>query len=399
MSNEDEDFCHYFTYLWLCYEQFWDSKDEYPEERAKLEEIFDEKSQQARRELIQLQKNEIHLSARLKQLQENDSPLVIEENENKVLESDVKKFVEYMREALEPRILQLETGVESFRKESERFEERIQRLLREKKVLQEQVDAQNVSANDFEQMSRQREILAEQLKQIMTRLQDYSTANSHMEVSLSNKQSRVEDDLKDLSDKCRELGMFPYNLPDGGQLFDFDIVAGNASTMLSKGLDLRIDLRRRIAEKRDMLAAMYRESTSEKIKEQEEYDSTMEDVVEKREEVRTLETRLKSIKEQTDLVHAASKEESELQSEIEADSEMALTQLDQAGRNALDHAESRLQSATMQINLVRDRDEKLREELHQKYVTGLETILDLKTLVTKGLEALDEAANSFSKQV
>lgn len=398
MSNEDEDFCHYFTYLWLCYEQFWDSKDEYPEERAKLEKIFDEKSQQARRELIQLQKEEIHLTARLKQLQENDSPLVIEENENKVLESDVKKFVDYMRDALEPRMLQLETGVENVRRESEKYEERLQRLLRDREVLQEQVDAQNVSANDFEQMSRQRETLAEQFKQVMTRLQDYSSTNSHTEISLSNKQSRVEDDLKDLSDKCRDLAMFPYSLPDGGQLFDFDIVAGNTNTMLPKGLDLRIDLRRRIAEKRDRLALAYREATSEKIREQEEYDSTMEEVGEKREEVRTLETRLKSIKEQTDLVNAASKEESQMQSEIEADGEMALKQLDQAGRNTLDQAESRLQSAKMQINLVRDRDEKLREELHQKYVTGLETILDLKTLVTKGLEALDEAASSFSKQ-
>lgn len=392
MSDDDEDFCHYFPYLWLCYEQFWDSKDEYPEERAKLEEIFEEKSRQARRELEQLREEELQLSSRLKYLHENDSPLKVEEGENKVLESDVKKFVDYKREALEPRILQYETGVETFSRESGRHEERIERLQRERDGLQNQVDAQNVSSNEFEQMSRQREILADQLRTIMAKFQEQSSSNNHMEVSLSNKQSHVEDDLKDLADKCRDLGMFPFMLADGRQLFDFDVVAGNASTMLPMGLDLRVDLRRRISEKRDGLAARYREAVSAKIKDQEDFDAIMEEVEEKREEVARLETRLRSIKEQTDLAQAAGKEEARIQAEVEASNEMALAQVDQAGRSAVDQAESRLQSARLQINLVRDRDDQLREELHQDFVAGLETILSLKSLVTEGLKELEEAS-------
>jgi kinetochore protein NDC80 len=395
LSEDDEDFCHYFPYLWLCYEQFWDGQNEYPEEKARLEEIFEERAKQARQELEQLLEAERHLSARLKEFQASEPPLAVEETENAVLKSDVEKFLAYKEKVLEPRILQCETGAEEFRRESEKHEGRLHRLSRDRDILQEQVDAQNVSANDFEQMSRQREQLGELLKKVMARLQDQSSENSHTEISLSNKQSRVEDELKDLSDKCRELGMFPYTLPNGGQLFDFDIVAGNTSTMLPKGLDLRNDLRRRIAEKKEKLLSLYRKVTSEKIKDQEDFDVMMEDVGEKREETTKLERKVETVNEQTDSMKTSWKVESLDQAKVDADNDLTFAQMNQAGRNTLDLAEKRLQSAQMQITQVRDRDDEMREELVKEYTKGLETIFSLKTDVAEAFKLMEEA---ISKQ-
>jgi kinetochore protein NDC80 len=394
VSDEDDDTCHYFPYLWLCYEQFWESRDEYPEERERLEGIFDQKSKQAREELEQLRRDEEDLRARLEQLQENESPLQIEETEKTVLETDIAKFIEYREEALIPRIKHYDASLEALRKDIEKLEEKLQRFVRERDALQKQVDAQNVSINDFEQMSRQREILAEQLKQIMARLQEHSSTNGHLEIQLSNKQSRVEEELERLSDKCRELSMFPYILPDGNRLQDFVIVAGNTSTMLPEGLDLGRGLKGHLQIKREELGGLYKEVTGAKIKEQEEHDVVFEEVEEKREELIRLDVRLKSVKEKTDIVSAAGKEESRLQAELEASNEIAFEQIDQVSRNTLDQAESKLQSAKLQINMVRDRDEELREQLHQEYVAGLETILSLKQLVTEGLKSLEEATKT-----
>lgn len=392
VSTEDEDFLHYFPYLWHCYEQFWESKDEYPEEQAMLEHIFEEKSTRARQDLESMREGCMDVKARLDELLGNDSPLEVEMKEKTVLESDVKKFIEYRDTVLLPRIQQYRNVVDKLKADSVVHTELIRQRTQERDRLRKEVDAQDVSADDFESMSREREMLTKQLDDILAKLHDRSSANGHTEISLSNKQARVEDELKALSDQCREIDMFPFALQDGRQIYDFELVAGNVTTMLPKGLDIRHDVRRKITEKRDRLARQYRDVTGVKLKDQEKYDMLLEEVEENRETADKLEMRLRSVREQTELANAASKEENRIQAELEAKNEVALAQIDQAGRAAVDQAEVRVQGARMQLNLVRERETTLRRELHQDYVAGLETILSLKSAVTEGFKALQETA-------
>ncbi|MCO5549630.1 hypothetical protein L7F22_003103 [Adiantum nelumboides] len=397
VSAEDEDFCHYFPYLWRCYEQFWDSKDEYPEEEEKLERIFEEKSARTKKELDRMKEEWLDLEEKLKDLKENDSPLEVEEKEKAVLESDVKKFIEYRDAVLLPRIQQYNNVVEKLKADSAMHTDQIHQRTQERDRLRREVDAQEVTADDFETMSRERETLSKQLDDMMTKLHDRSSTNGHTEISLSNRQARVEDDLKTLSDQCREIDMFPFTLQDGRTIYDFEMAASNTSTLLPKGLDFRQDVKRKIGDKRDRFARQYRDLTGTKLKDQESYDLLLEEVEEKRESMDKLEMRLKSIREQTDMANAASKEENRIQAELEAKNGLAIAQIDQSGRMALDQAEARLQEARMQLTLVQERDTTLRKELHDEFVVGLENILSLKSAVSEGLKSLQETAMECSQ--
>lgn len=397
VSAEDEDFCHYFPYLWRCYEQFWDSKDEYPEEQAKLEKIFEDKSSRAQRDLDSMRQDLGQQESLLSDLLDNDSPLEVEMKEKAVLESDVKKFIEYRDTVLLPRIQQYRNAIEKLKADSKANVEQIQRRTRERDALRTEVDAQDVSADDFESMSRERESLSKQLEEVLTRLHDKSSSNGHMEISLSNKQARVEDELKALSDQCRDVELLPLTLPDGRQMFDFEVVAGNTATMLPKGLDIKHDLKRRINERRDLLSRSFRDVAGSKLAHQRAYDELLEEVEGQRDDADQLEMRVRSIREQTEVAAAASKEEARIHAELEAQNSVALAQLDQAGRAALDQAESRLHTAGLQLNLVRERDTALRKELHDEYVIGLETVLSLKSVASEGLKALQETAEACAQ--
>lgn len=398
LSSEDDDFCHYFPHLWYCYEQFWEGQDDFPKQWAELGIVFEEKTRHCEEETQALQEEEIRKSTALMTLKQTEPPLNFERNENEVLENDVKKFVEYIKVALQPRIKQFDNSINAHLRESEISEENIRKAKKEKSIYQEQVDAQNVSADDFEQMSREREHLAEETKLYMDRRQEHSTSNNYVEVSLSNMQSRAEEGLKNLSDNCRDVDILPLVLLNGARLYDFDIVAGNSETMLPKGLDLKGSLSRVAMEKRDAYGAKYRTMTHDKIREQEDYDLLLEEMDEYRDGLSQADTKLRSAKEQNDLAHATFKEESRLQDEGVANAEMALAQLEQSGRVNIDVAESRAQAARMQINLIRDQDQTLRREMHQRYVAGLETVLSLKSLVSEGLKSLEEAAINHSKK-
>lgn len=391
-----EDFCHYFPYLWRCYEQFWDSKDEYPEEQAKLEKIFEEKSSRAQQEVRAMREELASIEAKLVDLLENDSPLEIERKEKAVLESDVKKFVEYRDTVLLPRIQQYQNAVERLKADSKAHAEAIEQRTQERDALRREVDAQNVSADDFEHMSREREVLSKQLQDILARLHDKSSSNAHMEVSLSNRQARVEDELKGLSDQCREVDLLPIILPDGRPIYDFEIVAGNTSTLLPKGLDIGHDIKHRLTERRDGLIRAYRELATHRLQEQRVQDEMEEEVGNLREEVEQVNMRVQSAREQTELAAAANKEENRIHAELEAQNDMALAQMDQAGRAAVDQAETRLQSAKLQLDVVRERDRMARKSLHEDFVVGLETVLSLKSVVTEAMKGLQQTSEAAS---
>jgi SMC interacting uncharacterized protein involved in chromosome segregation len=391
VTTEDEDFCHYFPYLWRCYEQFWDSKDEYPEEQEQLEKIFEEKSENARAEVEQMQTELESLEERIREYEENESPLEIERKEKSVLESDVKKFIEYRDTVLLPRIQQYRNVVEKLKVDANTHTTLIEQRTQERDRLRKEVDAQDVSSDDFEAMSREREALARQVEEMSNKLLERSAANGHTEVSLSNKQARVEDELKELSDQYREVGLFPFTLSDGRQIFDFEMHAGNEKTMLPSGLDIGKDVKRSVIAQREAIVKQYRETASMKLREQEAYDLLLEEVEGQREEADKLEMRLTSIREQSELLNAASKEENKVQADLDARNELALAQIDQAGLAAVDQAEAKLQAARVELNLVRERDAELRRRLHEEYVAGLENILSLKSTVTDGLNLLDEA--------
>jgi kinetochore protein NDC80 len=398
VGEEDEDSCHYFPYLWLCYEQFWESKDEYPEERDQLEKIFVEKSKQAKAEYERRAREEEDLVAELKRLEENRSPIKIEEEEKEILENDISKFIRYREKVLLPRIKHHEANFDINRKEVDRLEERMQQCERERDELKKQVDAQNVSEDDFERMSRQKEELSDRLKQAMARLHEQSAANSRIEVTLSNKQLGVEKELKILSDNCRSLNLFPFTLSNGERVDDFVVVAGNTSTMLVEGLELDRGVKRKLIQKKEETSALYKEVTSKKIKDQEKYDVVMEDIDGIQEDLTTLATKHKSVKDQYEVAINIREEEARIDAETEASNDLALIQIEQASRQLLDQAELRYDSAKVQMNAVRDGDVELRDQIHREYAIGLETIFSLKTLVTEGLEKLSKATTSADGQ-
>lgn len=142
-------------------------------------------------------------------------------------------------------------------------------------ALQKQVNAQEISPDEFERMSTERDTLERQRLEVEALIAEEKNKGWNLELSLNQRQDALEKDVKAFNLLGAEVGLFPMTInPDGmeTELLELEIVHSNIETMLPKGVDMKKLIKPTILELKRKAVEEYQEISDRKEKDQAEFD-------------------------------------------------------------------------------------------------------------------------------
>jgi len=149
----------------------------------------------------------------------------------------------------------------------------------DKTDLQAQVDAQEISHEEFERMTTERDTLDKQKLDLETSESEESGRGWTLELKLSSKQDALEKEVKAFNALAAEVGLFPMTINADGvetELLELEIVHSNIDTMLQTGVDMKRVIKPEIADLRKRTTDKYRQVSDIKLKDQSEFEELVE---------------------------------------------------------------------------------------------------------------------------
>ncbi|EPQ32435.1 uncharacterized protein PFL1_00631 [Pseudozyma flocculosa PF-1] len=377
--DEDEDLQSlFFPYLWKCYDRFWENQDTYPEEFEELESCFERKNAAIEQELKQLQEEHEKLSAELAQYTGSATPLATEQRENEMLVGDVTKFKRYHDDVLVPKLERTKKANERLLDEIRETEVEIQTRRHEGQELQRQVDAQEMSAEEYERMATERDRLHKQLQDLAD-LNKKSTEDWYrLQLSFTNKQHAVEKRIRDFNPLAIKIKLFPLELASGRVLHELELSPGNPSTMLLPGIDVKGMLRPRVEVLRSHAASQYRDASNKRLHQQEKLEEINERVNTSKLELVEEETKLRTLREQADEAAKTSAMVTEQNANDQQRTELSINQADSSSRTVLNQAESRLGDLRLKADQLEEEVERKRSRMDDEMLTFVVLLSKMK---------------------
>lgn len=182
----------------------------------------------------------------------------------------------------------------------------LQKKEKERAVLQEQVDRQEMSSEDFERMTSERDKLHKQLADLAEATAKASNASWRLELAAGSKQNHVEGQLNEFNTRAHGVHLLPLELPSGDLLHELELAPANPETMLPPGIDIRGAVRPAIQHLRQGEAEKRKQLSDVCLSCQEDLDDLLETLERGRENVAGIEARLDAVKEQLDDANAVS---------------------------------------------------------------------------------------------
>jgi len=399
LQREEEDTDLFYRYLWRCYAKFWQGEDTFPEEYDELREIYDEKMEGIRAEEAELEKEVANMDAELAELAA-ESPLAHEQREDEVLQSDKAKFSKYNEEVLVPRLEKNAVTVERLKQSLVEAEDTRKKKQKEKDELQVQVDAQEMSAEEFERLSGEREHMHKQIIEVAKQSEVVTRTNWNIEIELQKRQNQVEKlmaTFNEIGDKTKFLPLAmrgassAANADEIQELDKLELVLANEDTLLPMGLDIKRDVKPAIQGLRHTTNATFKSVSDAKVALQEEEENLLETLATLQAEVRSEEGQLDALREQIDELTANSGLEMEMLAQDCARKERQLGAVESAGRIALREAELMHDAMVEELENARQAIKENKERLLADVYNALGELDKLQQRVHEGIERMEEA--------
>ena len=300
VDEDDDSHSLFFPYLWKCYDRFWENQDTYPEEFEELEAKFEQKNIAIEKEVRELQEEHDKLESELSAYVGHDTPLQAEEKENDMLKRDVSKFKIYHDDVLVPKLDRTRKANERLVEEIKETDWDIESRKQESVELQRQVDAQEMSAEEYERMASERDRLQKQLIQLGELNKKATEDWWRLQLNFTKKQADVEKRLRDFNPLATKIKLLPFENGSGETLYELELMPGNPATMLAPGVDVKGLLRPKVEVLRSSAAALYREASNRRLLQQEKLEEINEQVNTAKLELVEEETKLRTLREQGD---------------------------------------------------------------------------------------------------
>lgn len=337
----------FYPFLWHCYERFWEGDDQYPDEISKLEELFQRRNSSVRADVERLQLEVDAYKAELEGLQKTRSPLTAVQEENDMIKGDIVKFIKFRDDSILPKIDKLKLTISRLEENRVESTRDLENLRANNKSLSEQVASQEMSSEEFDRLSNERAALMAEKDRLEADTRERENQRYDLELANANMQQRLEERLKVFNPLATKAGLFPLKVrrSDGGPgeelLDEIDLTPGQAS-LLHPGLDLKGDVRSKIAEIRRRVDKAQRRAIEEKVERQEKYDELCERLHQVREQESEVRARLEAVKEAIDSITQLMEEETRAANNDQSHQDRKVEQAQQAGRRQLAEAEKRL---------------------------------------------------------
>ncbi|KAK0529180.1 kinetochore-associated Ndc80 complex subunit ndc80 [Tilletia horrida] len=400
--DDEEDNDLFYRYLWRCYSKFWQGEDTFPEEYDELRAIYDERMEGLRNEETALEKESAKLDVELLEL-EAESPLVHEQREDEILQSDKAKFSKYNEEVLATRLEKLAMTVEKLKQAVVDSVDELAAKEQERRSLQAQVDAQDMSAEEYERLHGERDHIIKQLAEIARQAQIVTKSNWQVEIDVQRRQSAVEalmSVFNEIGDRVKFLPLTmrrsassrnASNDDEEEELDKIELVPANEETLLPKGLDIKRDIKPAIQGLRQATNATFKSVTDAKIALQDEQENLLERLATLQAEIRSEQERLNTLRDQIEELTANSGVEMEMLAQDYARRERQLGAVESAGRVALQEANMTYEAMVDELENARQAIAENKQRQLSDVANALGELDRLQQRVHDGIERIEEA--------
>ncbi|KAK0545921.1 kinetochore-associated Ndc80 complex subunit ndc80 [Tilletia horrida] len=418
LQREDEDESEiFYRYLWRCYAKFWQNEDTFPEEYDELREIYDEKMEGLRREEAELENEIEKLDAELQEL-DGESPLEFERREDEVLKRDIVKFTKYNDDVLMPKLDRTAKNNERLKESLIDAAESLKEKEKERGVLQQQVDAQEMSAEEFERLSGERAHIQKQLQDIIGQMKVVTKTSWDIELENQNRQRAVESLMSSFNQIGDRVKFLPLTMSgsssssrnrtgrksrteemrtnngsedEESELDKLELVVANEDTLLPKGVDIRRGIKPAIQALRQATNVTFQKVTEDKIAAEDDEENLVEKLTAVEAERRLEQNRLVMLKDQIDELTSSSKVEMDMLAEDVARKERQLGMVETAGRVALQEANMTYDAMVDELETARYKIEENKQRLLTDVANALGELDRLQQRVHEGIERIEEA--------
>ncbi|KAK1232719.1 kinetochore-associated Ndc80 complex subunit ndc80 [Marasmius sp. AFHP31] len=380
-------------YYQECYLMWLDHVDEFVEANQQLEERYARKNERSQQELDSLTNQLFEAMTELKKLTDSPAPIAKEEDHNKTLNVDSEKMQRILQRYDAKRTKQMENIAEE-KNEIARLDQLLTSSKTELARLQKIVDEQNLSPEEVHRMNSDHENLQRNLEDLRQKKADIHRTVMKLEVTLTHATSRSEESLDQYMNLLSKLDLFPP-LPSPHE--DVDLVmelntAAQDVRQLLVGPDVRKVVKPVLNHVAESKRRQRAEVESERIKLDNDLDKMIMEFDTLEDEINQEESKVKSVNDEAESLHAASQQEGQQAAQQLARLERDLSDARTAALASGMGVKSRLQSLQFEYNETVAKINRLKDELIRGILKNSNEIAEFKGEVSRHLQELKDFA-------
>lgn len=413
-----------FDFLSKAYRDWLDMDDDIGDEEAEkvlaphvqmMAEAFEGSNSKYQQELQMLESENQRLQREVEELEKNTPDPALLDSNYQIMEEDRIKFEEYNTLAMQ-RSEKYESRIQVLREELEKMMQELHEAEDERRGLQKVVDDQGIGMADIDRMTSERERLQKGIESASQRLDEVKKKVSEKEVEASRKLDDLERTVDRYNTLAYQIGLIPATAVNAkGKDYELKVTVNegpNFTASQLKGsfgdgfenerlladphtgyqpahilnLDLRGQVRNAFVSLRKEISERRSHSMDTMMKDHELLDNIKEAMEDKRNEVESLEHRVRAAEEE----HEKTKEVTNTQ-RMASDTQIEKMEKELAKmRSNLSESVQLMEQREMNVNIEYEqltiRANALREELHTEITRMLNDVIKFKMHVQKSME-------------
>lgn len=383
---ENPDKLYFDHFLTKAYQVFLAGADDYSEMERELENESDRQNESTLAEIERLEDDNQRLDKELHDLDASQPPLQALNQEREILVSDKTKFKDYIARLDQKRARVADSNVK-LAQMLEEAEAAFEGMGREKAQLQEQVDAQDISATDVEKMNSEHEALIKNLELATTQLHEASSQVFERERTAQDKLDSLDKAIQTFNTIAYKIGIIPRSAPRARDVaFELEFTSPLESGQTWLGcrphklisVDLRGSVKPALSQLRQDLGTEVHEHQDESIRLTELLDQVNEGLHDKKEELEALEARLGSTIEQFNEIKDTTTAESSASNARAETLERDLATMRNSAQNGLIQLDQKAQGVSIEYEQLVHASNALREDLIRDVVKTLDDVIQFK---------------------
>ncbi|KAF9258895.1 hypothetical protein L218DRAFT_704847 [Marasmius fiardii PR-910] len=369
--------------IWL------DHVDEFLEPNQQIEDRYARKDERAQQELDLLATQLREAMTELKKLTDSPPPIDKIKDDNTLLNGDSDKFRTILHK-WDDRKSKLTDGIAAGRDELTRLDQELTGMKAERERLQRIVQEQNLSPEEVHRMNSDHENLQRNLDDLRQKKADIHRSIMKLEVALTHSTSRAEECLDQYMNLLSKLDLFPPLAPPNEHV-DLTMELNTAAQDIRQLL-IGPDIKKVVKPVLNNVAESKRKERAdldtERIRLDNDLDRMMMELEILENEINQEESKVKSINDEAESLHASSQQEGQQAAHQLARLEKDLSDARTAALASGMGVKSRLQSLQIEYKEQVAKYDRLKEETIRAILKNSNEIAEFKGEVSRNLQEL-----------
>lgn len=402
ISPDDEFDKIFINYITQSYKAFIDERDDYSEYYDEMKLRFDELNDNILKDIESLSNENSSLLAQYDELNGQLDILESSEKKSKALENDLVKFKAYI-ETMENRKLKWSEIIGKINQEIENCEAELSNIESVKKDYEGQISQQGLTPNDIDNMNTERDKLSKSIDLISNNLEDLKDVYHNKEINLQKNYQSLENFLKQYNNLIYKIQLKNYNYDYNFEInFRNNTIINETPNLLKPNEIINKSLKDekiQLLNYKSIINTNIHKYQDEHIKLQEQIDLISELIMERREEIETLEAKLAANKSTYDEIYETMINDTTTYSMQIEKLERELRSIKINTNQGFIEVENKFQNIQIEYDELLYEIHSNRSILHDKIQKIIESTIGFKINIQLNLEDLENLAfDEFEKE-